>query len=62
MVANLKDEAQSWYLTSDGVYHRAAVDKDAFSAHMLHDQPEPVRARQRHIRGTHSPRLVLQSR
>ena len=38
------------------------VDKDAFSAHIFHDQPEPVRAWQRHIRGTHSPRLVLQSR
>ena len=35
MVANLKDQAQSWYLRADGVYVRdPAFDKaDAFSAH-----------------------------
>ncbi len=33
MVANLKDQAQSWILGPDGVYTRKPVDKDAFSAH-----------------------------
>ncbi len=55
MVANLKDEAQSWYLTSDGVYHRAAGRQGRLQRpHLFHDQSEPVRARQRHGRGTHS--------
>ena len=35
MVANLNDEAQSWLLDADGVYHRSPGwnAKDAFSAH-----------------------------
>jgi polyphosphate kinase len=35
LVANLNDEAQSWYLDADGAYHRADgwQAKDAFSAH-----------------------------
>lgn len=33
MVANLKDEAQSWTLGPDGVYHRTKAGPDAFSAH-----------------------------
>jgi polyphosphate kinase len=33
MVANLKDQAQSWYLGADDLYHRASADADAFSAH-----------------------------
>jgi polyphosphate kinase len=35
MVANLKDDAQSWALAADGTYHRvAAVDPERpFSAH-----------------------------
>jgi polyphosphate kinase len=33
MVANLKDEAQSWDLASDGHYTRRAAPADAFSAH-----------------------------
>jgi polyphosphate kinase len=35
MVANLKDQAQSWYLRADGSYTRdpAYTDDDAFSAH-----------------------------
>ena len=35
MVANLKDEAQSWELGPDGVYLRVTSDKDEkpFSAH-----------------------------
>ena len=35
MVANLKDQAQSWYLRADGIYARdPAFDRpEAFSAH-----------------------------
>jgi polyphosphate kinase len=35
MVANLNDEAQSWYLEPDGTYHRMDVSgvKRPFSAH-----------------------------
>ncbi len=33
MVANLKDEASTWKLATDGVYHRLKAGQDAFSAH-----------------------------
>ena len=33
MVANLRDERQSWILNSEGKYSRMVVDADAFSAH-----------------------------
>ncbi len=33
MVANLRDETNTWMLDSDGVYHRVDAPKDAFSAH-----------------------------
>ncbi|EKV29593.1 Polyphosphate kinase [Caenispirillum salinarum AK4] len=33
MVANLKDEAQSWYLSDDGAYNRVPQRDEAFSAH-----------------------------
>jgi polyphosphate kinase len=33
MVANLKDQAQSWLLQSDGKYVRVPADENAFSAH-----------------------------
>ncbi len=33
MVANLKDERQSWYLGPDGSYRRVELDPDGFSAH-----------------------------
>ncbi len=33
MVANFKDQAQSWVLESDGTYTRIKAEKDAFSAH-----------------------------
>ncbi len=34
MVANLKDQAQSWVLERDGTYTRIKAEKDAFSAHL----------------------------
>ncbi len=34
MVANFKDQAQSWVLESDGTYTRIKAEKDAFSAHL----------------------------
>lgn len=33
MIANLKDEAQSWTLRGDGVYERVPHDEKSFSAH-----------------------------
>ena len=55
MVANLKDEAQSWYLASDGDLSPCRGRQGRLQRpHIFHDQPEPVRARQRHGRGTHS--------
>ncbi len=33
MIANLKDEAQSWMLDGDGIYSRVKAGKNAFSAH-----------------------------
>ena len=33
MVANLKDEKNTWILNSDGIYNRLEVGADAFSAH-----------------------------
>jgi polyphosphate kinase len=33
MIANLKDEAQSWIMQPDGSFKRVAGDEDAFSAH-----------------------------
>jgi polyphosphate kinase len=33
MVANLKDEAQSWELQPDGTYQRVSPDGSGFSAH-----------------------------
>ncbi len=33
MVHMLQDEAQSWDLDADGIYHRVSNDPDAFSAH-----------------------------
>jgi polyphosphate kinase len=33
MLHSLKDEAQSWWLDADAVYHRASTDPEAFSAH-----------------------------
>ncbi len=33
MIANLKDEAQSWYLQPDGTYRRVDAGPNAFSAH-----------------------------
>lgn len=33
MVANVKDQRQSWSLSADGSYHRTSTDADAFAAH-----------------------------
>jgi polyphosphate kinase len=61
MVANLKDEAQSWYLDPDGVYHRAVVDKDAFSAHTYFMTNPSLSGRGSATAGARiPPRLVLQ--
>jgi polyphosphate kinase len=33
MVANLKDQAQTWFLDSDGVYTRHMIDEQSLNAH-----------------------------
>ncbi|QQP88016.1 RNA degradosome polyphosphate kinase [Skermanella sp. TT6] len=63
MVANLKDDAQSWFLSSDGSYRRAKVDKDAFSAHTYFMTNPSLSGRGSAISGARiPPRLVLQSK
>ena len=63
MVANLKDEAQSWFLVSDGSYRRAKVDKEAFSAHTYFMTNPSLSGRGSAISGARiPPRLVLQSK
>ena len=44
MVANLRDNEQSWTLNSDGTYTRVEAEKESFNAHnFFHDQPQPLR-------------------
>ncbi|EWY39962.1 polyphosphate kinase [Skermanella stibiiresistens SB22] len=63
MVANLKDEAQSWYLSSDGSYQRVGIDKDAFSAHTYFMTNPSLSGRGSATTGARiPPRLVLQSK
>ena len=48
MIANLKDEAQSWMLEPDGSYARVTPAAEAVQRpHLFHDQSEPLRPRQR---------------
>ena len=49
MVANLKDVTSSWLLQPDGTYASACShdEERLLGPHLLHDQPQPVRPRQR---------------
>jgi polyphosphate kinase len=61
MVHSLQDEAQSWDLDSDGVYHRVSDDPAAFSAHnyfMTNPSLSGRGSALQHRRGT--PRLVAE--
>ena len=48
MVANYKDDAQSWNMAGDGTYERAPLGEEDFhGAHLFHDESESVRSRKR---------------
>jgi polyphosphate kinase len=62
MVANLKDEAQSWRLAPDGTYHRVPAGKDSFSAHTYFMTNPSLSGRGSAISSARKPpRLVLKS-
>jgi polyphosphate kinase len=60
MIANLKDEAQSWTLRSDGSYDRVKAGKDAFSAHTFFMTNPSLSGRGSALKkAKKAPRLVL---
>ncbi|HUN50692.1 MAG TPA: RNA degradosome polyphosphate kinase [Candidatus Sulfotelmatobacter sp.] len=59
MVANLKDEAQSWLLAPDGQYHRVPAADDAFSAHLYFMNNPSLSGRGKALQAGPIPRLVL---
>jgi polyphosphate kinase len=60
MVANLKDTAQSWLLDEGGVYRRAPLDAEAFSAHTYFMTNPSLSGRGSALRRAQQPpRLVL---
>jgi polyphosphate kinase len=62
MVANLKDEAQSWELQSDGSYRRASPDGSGFSAHTFFMTNPSLSGRGSALKkARRAPKLVLKS-
>jgi polyphosphate kinase len=59
MVANLKDEAQSWLLGPDGRYQRVNAGDDAFSAHHYFMNNPSLSGRGKALQSGPIPRLVL---
>ena len=60
MIANLKDQAQSWILQPDGTYLRLPADTDAFSAHTFFMTNPSLSGRGSALeRGRAAPRLDL---
>lgn len=60
MLANLKDETQSWLLDSDGAYHRVKAGEERFSAHEYFITNPSLSGRGKSLGGgAPVPRLVL---
>ncbi len=60
MIANLKDEAQSWEMQPDGSWAREPVDEDSFSAHTYFMTNPSLSGRGSALRrAKKAPRLVL---
>jgi len=60
MIANLKDEAQSWIMQPDGSWPRVDADEDAFSAHTYFMTNPSLSGRGSALRKARkAPRLVL---
>jgi polyphosphate kinase len=58
MGANFRDTVQSWTLSSDGSYHRAPIDDEAFSAHTYFMTNPSLSGRGTALKRGH-PRLVV---
>ena len=62
MIANLKDEAQSWVMQPDGSYRRVSSDPDAFSAHTYFMTNPSLSGRGSALKKAKTaPRLVLRN-
>jgi polyphosphate kinase len=62
MVANLKDEAQSWELQPDGGYRRASPDGSGFSAHTFFMTNPSLSGRGSALKkARRAPKLVLKT-
>jgi polyphosphate kinase len=62
MVANLKDEAQSWELHADGSYQRVSADGGGFSAHTFFMTNPSLSGRGSALKkARRAPKLVLKS-
>jgi polyphosphate kinase len=59
MVANLKDNLQSWLLDPAGEYHRAEVEGEPFSAHTYFMTNPSLSGRGSALQRAQPPRLVL---
>jgi len=59
MVANLKDEAQSWILQPDGQFQRIHAKDGGFSAHNYFMTNPSLSGRGKALKTAAAPRLVL---